>query len=838
MDLAKYSQAALNVIKTANQLAIKYSNAEVTDLHLFCALLRLPEGLIRDDLKILKIDVQSLEDATDLAIQKLRSAKGLTSLYTSRSYQRALLISEEVARNQYEDQIKVEHLLLALLREEDMPTAKLAQQYGLTYTTYYQLKGQQFNENLLSGLNQETLQTLKKYGRVLTQEAMEGLLDPVIGREEETRDMIRILSRRIKNNPVLIGEAGVGKTAIVEGLVQRIAKGDVPDALKDKVVFSLDMTALVAGAKYRGDFEERLKKILELIRDSEGQIILFIDEIHNIIGSGSSSGTMDTANMLKPMLARGEILTIGATTIEEYRQFIEVDRALDRRFQKILVEEPSLETTIAILRGIKFKYEAYHQVEISDLALTEAARLSQRFLSERKLPDVAIDVIDEACAIVKMARDQQPEALDQLHRSIIQLEMEKIALASESDRLSQHRLQEKSEQILTLESEWSEQIERYQREKDRQAEVVRYESERFALMIEIEALQEAHAFEDLARLIQQKDQLELKLKTLKQQAPYYPLTTKVTENEVKDVISKLSGMPKSKLTTNKLEQLQGIRSLLKQSFVGGEDVIDQIMNQYIISEGGILSRSKPVGSFLITGPSGSGKSYLGELLADSLYDGAKSLIRLDLSEFTDASSITKLIGAPPGYVGYEFGGVLTESLRTKPYSVIVFDHINRAHRQVQNLILQMIQSGMITDNKGRTISMKHALILLTVTSHEAIEHGILEVDFIRHVDGYFHLPPLNANTTRKYIELCLEKLESELQERQIELSYDSKFLDQFMQMIRMEQLEPTAIQRMIEQEIYLLISEINFVQEIQSFTTLSLSLDEANQFNVTLHQNK
>lgn len=471
MDIYKYSQSAINVIKAANQIAIRKSNSEVTDLHLLLSILQYQDISIREHLTSMGVIVQELEDATENAVDKLRSSKGLTSLYTSRSHQRALLISEEISRNFYEELVSLEHLLLALLREEDMATAKLAKIHGLDYAGLTKQISKKFNEGFMNGISQETVQTLSKYGRDLTKEAMEGRLDPLIGREEEIRNAIRILSRRIKNNPVLIGEPGVGKTAIVEGIVQRIVKGDVPDNLKGKLVFSLDMTSLIAGAKFRGDFEERLQKLLELIRDSEGKIILFIDELHNIVGAGNTSGTMDTANMLKPMLARGEILTIGATTIDEYRKYIEVDGALDRRFQKILIEEPSVEATIAIMRGIKAKYENHHMVRITDPALTEAVRLSKRFLTERKLPDVVIDVIDEACALVKMVRDQKPMELDDLHRNIVKVEMERITLKNEDDAISKHRMLEKETEIEELKKKLEERTELYNLEKERQENI-------------------------------------------------------------------------------------------------------------------------------------------------------------------------------------------------------------------------------------------------------------------------------------------------------------------------------------------------------------------------------
>ena len=843
MDISKYSQSSVEIIKEANKVAIRKNNVEVSDLHIFYAILTLEEKLIRTYFKELKVIYQDILDNTENALIKLRSAKGITSLYTSRSYQRALLIAEEISRNQFEEKIKIEHLVLALLRESDMPTAKLAETCGLTYEIFNELVAKKFNEYLLKGVDQETIIKLEKYGTVLTKEAIEGRLDPVIGREEETRNAIRILSRRIKNNPVLIGDAGVGKTAIVEGIVQRIVAGDVPDDLKDKIIFSLDMTSLVAGAKYRGDFEERLKKILEIIKDSKGRIILFIDEIHNIIGSGSASGTMDTANILKPMLARGEILTIGATTIEEYRKYIEVDKALDRRFQKILIEEPSVETSIAIMRGIKSKYENHHMIKITDPAITEAVKLSKRFLTERKLPDVAIDVIDEACAQVKMARDQKPEELDNLHRQIVQLEMENIALKNERDTLSTHRSKEKEEKIKVLEEELSQKTNLYNKEKERQESIVKLEREIDIIALEIEEAKDKRDFENLDKYVNLKEKVSEKLKKIEEQGEYYPLKTKVGVSEVKDIISKMSGMPKAKLQYDKLDSIKNVRSKLKEEFVGADDMIDKIINTYIISEGGLFERQRPVLSFVVSGPSSSGKSYIAGLLADFLYEGDKSLLTFDMSEFTDKSSITKLIGAPPGYVGYEFGGVLTQALRTKPYSVLVFENIENAHHEVQNLVLQIIQDGSIKDNKGRSINLKNSIVVLTMNIDEDTDYDSyikenLDVDFGKYVDYVFKLSRLDDDKLDKLIALNFKELEKDLAERQINISYEDGFFDRFGKYAKKEELDARSLKKLIEQDVYFLICDKNLESEIEAFSKLTLDFDDEDNFTVKLKENK
>lgn len=842
MDISKYSQATVNIIRTSNQVAIKNNNVEVTDLHLFYSILLNPENSIREYLKEMGVNLQALKEDVEKALDRLKSVKGINGLYTSRSYQKVFLMSEEISRSLYEENISTIHILLALLKEMDMASAKLGNLYGLNYNTFRNFIANKFNEAFLNGISKETMIELNKYGRNLTQEALDGKLDPVIGREEEIRSAIRVLSRRIKNNPILIGEAGVGKTAIVEGIVQRIVKEDVPDNLKEKIIFSLDMTALIAGAKYRGDFEERLKRILEIIRDSDGKIILFIDEIHNIIGSGSSSGTMDTANILKPMLARGEVLTIGATTIEEYRKYMEVDKALDRRFQKILVEEPSVETTIAILRGIKSKYENHHMVQITDIALTEAVKLSKRFLPDKKLPDVAIDVIDEACALVRMVRDQKPEELDNLHRNIVQLEMEKIALKDEKDLISKNRRLDKERKIIELENKLEQCTKLYNLEKQRQESILINERELSLLQLDIEEAKAKHKFDSLDSLLNSEKQIRLKLQNLEHTEPYYHLQTKVTVDEIKEIISKLSGMPKVKLQLNKLNSLDVIRNKLKEEFIGSDDMLDKIVNTYMISEGGIVANDRPVGSFLICGDSGSGKNYVGELISKYLFDGSNSLIRFDMSEFSEKSSVTKLIGAPPGYVGYDQGGVLTEAIRTKPYSVIIFSNIENAHQEVHSLITQIIKSGKLKDNKGRTIDLRNAMIFLTMTiqglNYDQDIKSQLKTGIDKYVDYVFYLDKLENKDIKRLINLYLKKLSDDLLEHQIQVIWTEEFLDKFVESIDKENMDAREIKKVIEHEIYLLICEKYMGQELESLEKISLDIKE-NKFSIkTLHNEK
>lgn len=820
MDITKYSQSAIEVINMASKIAIRNNNSEVTELHLFYSILISEDKYIKGYLKKQDINYQKIKDDAENAVKKLKSLKGISSLYVSRNYQKVLLISEEISRNLFEDLIYIEHLFLALLRDKDMASAKLANLYGISFEDFMQYISQKFNESFMDTVAKETLLSLEKYGRNLTKEALEGKLDPVIGREEETRSAIRILSRRIKNNPILIGEAGVGKTAIVEGIVTRIVKGDVADNLKGRIVFSLDMTSLVAGTKYRGDFEDRLKRILKTIKESEGKIILFIDEIHNIIGAGNTSGSMDTANILKPMLARGEILTIGATTIEEYKKYIEKDSALDRRFQKILVEEPSVDTTIAILRGIKSKYEKHHMIKITDAALVDAVKLSKRFLSYRKLPDVAIDVIDEAAALTRMSRDRLPEELDNLNRRIIQLEMERIALKEENDSITKEIILEKEKQIEKLQDTLNSKTKLYELERERQKDTLIYEKELEEIESEIELAKGEHNLEKLDDYILSKKIVVEKINNLNIKKPYYPLNMKVTSSEVKDIVSKLSGMPKVKLQLNKLEKLDEIKNKMKSDFAGGDDMIEKILNTYLISESGIFNRTKPIGSFLIGGKD-TGKSYVAELIAKYLFDGDRSLIRFEMGEFGEKSSITKLIGAPPGYVGYEVGGVLTESLRTKPYSVIVFNNIEKAHKEIQSLILQIISEGKLKDNKGRDIDLKNTIILLTTNIENNKDLGDNISGIEKKVDYVFYIKELDEDSTNKLIRINLEKLSKDLKDSRVNLKYKAGFLKEMTDYVVKHNMDVYDIKKFIEQEIYLILSKK--ILEIQSNRLLKLT---------------
>ena len=822
MDKSKYSQAALDVIKEAHQSAIKNQNAEVTDLHLMQAILRQPDTEIVRVLTEMGVITKALSLDLEEAIGRIRSAKGITSLYVSRSYQRALLIAEEICRNLYESLVTVTHLFLALLREEDMAAAKLAGVHGLSYDALRKELVRRWSSAFANGISEESLKTLAKYGRNLNQEAQAGKLDEVVGREEETTSAIRVLSRRIKNNPVLIG------------IVQRIVKGDVPDPLKDKLVFALDMTAVIAGAKFRGDFEERLKQILETIKNSNGRIILFIDELHNIIGSGNTSGTMDTSNILKPMLARGELLLIGATTIEEYRLHIEKDGALDRRFQKILVEEPSEEAAISILRALKTRYEHHHTVRISDPAIIEAVRLAKRYLTERRLPDTAIDVIDEASALVRMYRDERPAALEETHRSLVQLETERILLAKEQDKVSKYRLAELEEKIAALTAEFDRMEKAYQAEKSRQTEMARCRRDQELLQLQMEEAKAEHRFADLAELLPVLEKTQAALTRLEEAGEAFPLPSEVGVEEVREIVSKLSGSPKQRLESDQLTHIAEIQESMCRKMIGGDEAIEGIINAYIRAQSGLLPRQKPMGSFILCGPSGTGKSYLTKLTADYLFDGERSLITLDMSEYTDKSSVTKLIGAPPGYVGHEQGGNLTEAVRTKPYSVIVFDHAERAQREVQGIIRQIMAAGVLNDNRGRRIDFKNTMIFLTTEPFAESDGGRISLpnDLVQAADSEYTLNAFDLPKLKELAELRLRQLAEELAAGHIRLEWEETLPGFLAERVYAQGMGAGLLNRMIEKEIITLLSMKSFAGGLTAFATVRLAKDE--QGNITV----
>lgn len=829
MEKSKYSQGAMELLKEAHNLAVTNENVEVSTLHVFYCLIKNENTETYGILRELGLPIKLIKDSLENAIAKLKSPKGVSKVYLSKSYQKMLLSAGEATRNLFESKTSINHILLGILKDDSL-ASNIAKANGLDYKVFEEAILRKFNEKLLAGVSVESLNSLLKFGRNLTKEAIEGRLDPIIGRDEELTDLIRVLSRRLKNNPILIGEAGVGKTAIVEGLVQRIVKKDVPDILRDKIVFSLDMTSLIAGAKYRGDFEERLKSVLEIIKESKGKIILFIDEIHNIIGSGSSSGTLDTANILKPMLARGEILTIGATTLDEYKKYIEKDSALDRRFQKILIEEPSEEMTVSILRGIKSKYEQYHKVTITDGAIIEAVKLSKRYLPHRKLPDVSVDIIDEAAAILRMFTDKTPKEIDDLYRQISQLETEKVLLKMEEDKKSKVRLEELEKNIKEKNEKLEEKFRAYKLEKERQKKIVELSKDLEELEEKISDAKESGEFDKLDRLLKSLEKTKDDLELESTRKPYYDLKTQVTENEIREIVSTLSGMPQ-KTSEYDSNYFDSLKKTIKSEIVGMDYIIDNIINAYIRSKSQIIKKDKPVGSFLLVGKTGVGKSYLADVLANEIYDGEVSLIKYDIGEFTEKSSITKLIGAPPGYVGFDMGGALTENIRLKPYAIVVFENIDRGHRDIFSTLTNIIRNGKIKDSKGRYADFSNAIIVFTKTTGLEKEEALEEIkdqlsgEFLRSLDDIFYVNELSKNSALDLVRIKLNSLKFDLKKSQIDFSF-SKSLEEYLAKLVLTEAEGAVfLNKIIENEIITEISKMTLDKATDDIQSIKADLD-------------
>lgn len=809
MDTTTYTQEAAFLIKTGQDLAIKNENLELTNLHILYSILDDEGTKVFKILLDLGLPLKLIKDDLDQAIKKLKSPKGVTKLYLSKAYQKMILSSGEISRTMYASKVSSSHILLGILKGDDQ-ACKIAGKYGLNYEVFEEALMDRYTKDLIEGVSKDSLSKLSKYGRNLTKEALEGKLDPVIGRDRELNSLIRILSRRLKNNPILIGEAGVGKTAIVEGLVQRIIKKDLPDLLQNKIVFSLDMTALVAGAKYRGDFEERLQEVLDIIKDSNGKIILFVDEIHNIIGSGSSSGTMDTANILKPMLARGEILTIGATTIDEYKKYIEKDSALDRRFQKILIEEPSEETTLSILRGIKSKYESHHKVTITDQALVETVKLAKRYLPQRKFPDVCVDIIDEAAALLRMYADQTPKEIDDLKRQISQLETEKALIKIEEGK-SSYRLEDLDQAIEEKNKLYQEKLSAYKKEKTRQEDLIKEKIALEDIDKQIAKAKAADDYEKLDNLLLGKKSLETEIKDLETQGPFYKIANQVTVDQVREIVETLSGMPQ-KTTAYNLDYFESLRKDLKEKLVAMDPLVDSLVDSFIRSKAKVIKGNKPLGSFLLLGPSGGGKSYFSDLVSREIYDGDASLIKMDMGEFTDKSALTKLLGAPPGYVGFDMGGALCENIRIHPYSVVAFENIDKAHKDIFSTIINIIKNGKIKDSKGRDADFSNAFLIFSLSTdleeekaRERLEE-LLPKDFLRSLDLIYYIDKLNEENARKLVQIKLKDLQGSLKKSYIEFSYDKDLEDYLVAQALAEKTTGLALNKIIEDDLLTEIS--------------------------------
>ena len=801
MNTQKFTQKSLEAIQIAHNIAVEHHNMQIEQLHLLDALLTQENSLVAQLMKRMNVDPAALERAVQQEIAKMPAVTGSGreegKVYISQETDRALTKAEKTADNMKDEFVSVEHLMLGLMEEAGNSLKNILKLFGIEKNEFLKVLQQvRGNTRVTSDSPEDTYDALKKYGHDLVEEARNKKLDPVIGRDSEIRNVIMILSRKTKNNPVLIGEPGVGKTAIAEGLAQRIVRGDVPNSLKDKTIFSLDMGALVAGAKYRGEFEERLKAVLAEIKKSEGRIILFIDELHTIVGAGKTEGSMDAGNLLKPMLARGELHCVGATTLNEYRQYIEKDAALERRFQPVLVNEPSVEDTIAILRGLKERYEVYHGVKIQDNALIAAATLSNRYISDRFLPDKAIDLVDEACAMIRTEMDSMPVELDDLSRKMIQQEIAQAALRKEDDKLSREQLEKVTRELAEMREKFNSMKAQWENEKNAISKVQKLREEIEDMNGEIEKAEREYDLNKAAelkygKLPQLKKELEEEEKIAEEASQSNLLRDKVNEEEIAKVVGKWTGIPVAKLMEGEREKLLHLEEILHQMVIGQDEAVTKVTEAIIRSRAGIADPNRPIGSFLFLGPTGVGKTQLAKALAKTLFDDANNMVRIDMSEYMEKYSVSRLIGAPPGYVGYEEGGQLTEAVRRRPYSVVLFDEVEKAHPDVFNILLQVLDDGRITDSQGRTVDFKNTIIILTsnLGSHyiledlqddgEISEEAKAKVDallkqsfrpeFLNRLDEIVFYKPLSRDNIKGIIDLQLADLQKRLDQKQITL---------------------------------------------------------------------
>ena len=857
MNIQKFTQKSVEAIQNAQSLAVENQNAQVEQQHILLALVNQEDSLIKELLK--KIGVSEnfeieLNKQVEAMPKMTGGARQSGSIYVSQDVDIALNNAERIAKEMKDEYVSVEHIMLAILNNANSKLKDLFRTYNINKNSFLKaLSSVRGNTRVTTDNPETTYNALKKYGQDLVELARKQKLDPVIGRDSEIRNVIRILSRKTKNNPCLIGEPGVGKTAIAEGLALRILRGDVPEGLKDCTIFSLDMGALVAGAKYRGEFEERLKAVLQEVKKSEGKIILFIDEIHTIVGAGKTDGAMDAGNILKPMLARGELHCIGATTLNEYRQYIEKDPALERRFQPVMVDEPTVEDTISILRGLKERYEIYHGVKISDNSLIAAATLSHRYISDRFLPDKAIDLIDEACAMIKTEMESMPTELDEVSRKIMQLEIEETALSKEKDEISKERLANIQKEKAELKTKFDSMKAKWENEKQAIGKVQKLREEIDQVNSQIEKAERDYELNKAAELKYGKlPELQKQLKEEEELAEKNKetglLRNKVTEDEITKIISKWTGIPVAKLMEGEREKILHLPDILHKRVIGQDEAVEKVSEAIMRSRAGIGDPKRPIGSFLFLGPTGVGKTELAKALAESLFDDEHNIVRIDMSEYMEKYSVSRLIGAPPGYVGYEEGGQLTEAVRRKPYSVVLFDEIEKAHPDVFNILLQVLDDGRITDSQGRTVDFKNTIIILTSNlGSNYILEGITEngeiteeakeqvnnllkqsfrPEFLNRLDEIVFYKPLQKKEISKILDLLIVDLEKRLEDKHIKLEVSNSAKEYLIDNGYDEVYGARPLKRFVQKKLETLIAKEILTEKILPNTTVSVDLKE------------